>query len=66
MTIEKVVLITAGGFGMGADAVRRLAKDRFPVGILPASGKGEALARELGGHVTGQTLRIDGGLIHVI
>lgn len=46
---EKVALITAGGSGMGADAVRRLAADGFRVGVLSASGKGEALARELGG-----------------
>ncbi len=46
---EKVALITAGGSGMGADAARRLAADGFQVGILSSSGKGEALAEELGG-----------------
>lgn len=46
---EKVALITAGGSGMGADAARRLAADGFKVGILSSSGKGEALAAELGG-----------------
>ncbi len=46
---EKVALITAGGSGMGADAARRLAADGFKTGILSSSGKGEALARELGG-----------------
>ncbi|NVO54238.1 SDR family oxidoreductase [Rhodobacteraceae bacterium B1Z28] len=46
---DKVALITAGGSGMGADAARRLAADGFKVGILSSSGKGEALARELGG-----------------
>ncbi|WP_170366725.1 SDR family oxidoreductase [Ruegeria arenilitoris] len=46
---EKVALITAGGSGMGADAARRLAADGFRVGILSSSGKGEALAAELGG-----------------
>ena len=49
MTVEKVALVTAGGSGMGADAARRLAKDGFRVGILSSSGKGEALAEELGG-----------------
>jgi len=49
MTVEKVALITAGGSGMGADAARRLAADGFQVGILSSSGKGEALAVELGG-----------------
>ena len=34
MAAEKVVLITAGGSGMGADAARRLAADGFKVGIL--------------------------------
>jgi len=43
MVDVKVALITAGGSGMGADA------DGFKVGILSSSGKGEALAKELGG-----------------
>ena len=46
---ERVALITAGGSGMGAAAARRLAADGFKVGVLSSSGKGEALARELGG-----------------
>ncbi|MDP5219342.1 SDR family oxidoreductase [Ruegeria sp. 2205SS24-7] len=46
---DKVALISAGGSGMGADAARRLAADGYKVGILSSSGKGEALARELGG-----------------
>lgn len=51
---NKVALITAGGSGMGAAAARRLAADGFAVGILSSSGKGEALASELGGFgVTG-------------
>ena len=41
--------VTAGGSGMGAAAARRLAKDGFKVAILSSSGKGEALAKELGG-----------------
>jgi NAD(P)-dependent dehydrogenase (short-subunit alcohol dehydrogenase family) len=49
MTMQKVALITAGGSGMGAAAARRLAADGFKVGILSSSGKGEALAAELGG-----------------
>ncbi len=47
--MKKVALITAGGSGMGADSARRLAADGFKVGILSSSGKGEALAHELGG-----------------
>ncbi len=46
---ERVALITAGGSGMGAAAARRLAADGFKVGVLSSSGKGEALASELGG-----------------
>ncbi|MFO1068180.1 MAG: SDR family oxidoreductase [Geminicoccaceae bacterium] len=49
MSEQKVALVTAGGSGMGAAAARRLAADGFAVGILSSSGKGEALARELGG-----------------
>ncbi|MEN5141302.1 SDR family oxidoreductase [Pseudomonas juntendi] len=49
MPVEKVAIITAGGSGMGAAAARRLAADGFKVGILSSSGKGEALAAELGG-----------------
>lgn len=45
----KVALITAGGSGMGAASARRLAADGYAVGILSSSGKGEALAGELGG-----------------
>ncbi|MDE3177082.1 MAG: SDR family oxidoreductase [Pseudomonadota bacterium] len=45
----KVALVTAGGSGMGAAAARRLAADGFAVAILSSSGKGEALAKELGG-----------------
>jgi NAD(P)-dependent dehydrogenase (short-subunit alcohol dehydrogenase family) len=49
MAVEKVAIITAGGSGMGAEAARRLAADGFKVAILSSSGKGEALATELGG-----------------
>ena len=48
MTI-KTAIITAGGSGMGAAAARKLAADGFHVAILSSSGKGEALAKELGG-----------------
>ena len=46
---QKVAIITAGGSGMGAGAARKLAADGFRVAILSSSGKGEALAKELGG-----------------
>ncbi|MDO9413410.1 MAG: SDR family oxidoreductase [Pseudolabrys sp.] len=45
----KVAIITAGGSGMGAAAARKLAGDGYKVAILSSSGKGEALAKELGG-----------------
>ena len=54
MAGEKVAVVSAGGSGMGADAARRLAADGFKLAILSSSGKGEALAEELGGFgVTG-------------
>jgi NAD(P)-dependent dehydrogenase (short-subunit alcohol dehydrogenase family) len=49
MGIEKVAIISAGGSGMGAVAAERLAADGFKVAILSSSGRGEALAKELGG-----------------
>ena len=49
MAQEKVAVITAAGSGMGAGAARKLAEDGFNVAILSSSGKGEALAEELGG-----------------
>src|SRR6201994_3435687 len=60
MPVEKVALVTAGGSGMGAAAARRLAADGFKVGVLSSSGKGEALAGELGGFgVTGTNQSTD-------
>ncbi|MET0677503.1 MAG: SDR family oxidoreductase [Bradyrhizobium sp.] len=54
MPNQKVALVTAGGSGMGAGAARRLAAEGFQIAILSSSGKGEALAQELGGFgVTG-------------
>ena len=45
----KVAMITAGGSGMGAACARHLAAEGYQVAILSSSGKGEALAKELGG-----------------
>lgn len=60
MSVEKVAIITAGGSGMGAAAARRLAADGFKVGILSSSGKGEALAAELGGvGITGSNQSVE-------
>jgi len=49
MSYEKVAVITAGGSGMGAMAARRLAEKGFKIAILSSSGKGEMLAKKLGG-----------------
>jgi NAD(P)-dependent dehydrogenase (short-subunit alcohol dehydrogenase family) len=49
MGTEKVALITAGGSGMGAAAAKKLAADGYRIAVLSSSGKGEALARDLGG-----------------
>ena len=57
---EKVAIITAGGSGMGAACARKLAADGFQVAILSSSGKGEALATELGGlGVTGSNQSVE-------
>ncbi|ONG45687.1 3-oxoacyl-ACP reductase [Pseudoroseomonas deserti] len=49
MADQKVAVVTAGGSGMGAACARKLAADGFRVAVLSSSGKGEALAQELGG-----------------
>ena len=60
MAEEKVALIMGGGSGMGAAAARRLAQDGYRIAILSSSGKGEALANELGGvGVTGSNQSLD-------
>lgn len=49
MASDKVALVVGGGSGMGAAAARKLAQNSYAIGILSSSGKGEALASELGG-----------------
>lgn len=49
MSTAKVALVTAGGSGQGAAVARKLAQDGWHIGVLSSSGKGEALASELGG-----------------
>jgi len=54
---EKVALITAAGSGIGAGIARFLSDKGYNIAILSSSGKGEALARELGGiGITGSNL----------
>ena len=47
--MTNVALITAGGSGLGAASARELRAQGWEVAILSSSGKGEALAKELGG-----------------
>ncbi len=47
--MDKVAVVTAGGSGMGAAVAKRFAQDGYKVAILSSSGKGEALAADLGG-----------------
>ena len=49
MIKEKVAILIAAGTGMGAAAAKKLAADGFKISILSSSGKGETLAKELGG-----------------
>ncbi len=69
MADTKVAIITAGGSGMGADAARILAEEGHAIGVLSSSGRGEALAKELGGiGVTGSNLLPDdlAGLVEAV
>lgn len=49
MAGDKVAMVVGGGSGMGAAAARKLAENGYGIAVLSSSGKGEALARELGG-----------------
>lgn len=49
MLQDRVAIVVGGGSGMGAGAARRLAGDGYAVAIMSSSGRGEALAGELGG-----------------
>ena len=47
--MSKVALFIASGTGMGADAAKNLHSKGYKVAIMSSSGKGEQLAKELGG-----------------
>jgi len=54
---KKVAVITAAGSGMGAAIAEELATRGYAIAVLSSSGKGEALAKRLGGiGVTGSNL----------
>ncbi len=56
---QRVAIVVAGGSGMGAAAAKKLHEAGFAIGILSSSGKGEALAHELGGvGVTGSNQNV--------
>ena len=60
MTEKKIAILTAAGTGMGADAAKNLVAKGFNISILSSSGKGEALAKDLGGiGLTGSNQSID-------
>ena len=60
MADQRVVILTAAGSGMGAAAARKLSELHYRVAILSSSGRGAALAEELGGiGVTGSNCFID-------
>ncbi len=45
----KVAVLIAAGTGMGADAAKKLSTNGFNISILSSSGRGEKLAKQLGG-----------------
>ncbi|MEQ8395264.1 SDR family oxidoreductase [Thalassobaculum sp.] len=58
--MTRTAILTAAGSGMGAAIARKLAANGYSIAVLSSSGKGEALAEELGGiGVTGSNLEPD-------
>lgn len=49
MDAKKVAMVVGGGSGIGAAAARAFARAGHDVAVMSPSGKGEALAAELGG-----------------
>jgi NAD(P)-dependent dehydrogenase (short-subunit alcohol dehydrogenase family) len=57
---SKVALIVGGGSGIAAGAARKLAENGFEIAVMSSSGRGEALAKDLGGlGFTGSNLNPD-------
>lgn len=60
MADNQIAIIVGGGSGIGADSAKKLSEDGFDVAVMSSSGKGEALAEELGGYgFTGSNLVIE-------
>ena len=49
MADKPVAMVVGGGSGIAAAGARKLAEAGYAVAIMSPSGKGEALAAELGG-----------------
>ena len=49
MNKQPTFLIIGGGSGIGADIAKKCAAENCQIAIMSSSGKGEALAKELGG-----------------
>ena len=47
--MKKIAAFIAAGSGMGADAARYLSSKGYDIAIMSSSGKGEKLAKDLGG-----------------
>ena len=47
--MKKIAAFIASGSGMGADAAKHLSSKGYDVAIMSSSGKGEELAKRLGG-----------------
>ena len=60
MSTKPVAMIVGGGSGIGADSAKNLAAKGYDVAVMSSSGKGEALAKELGGlGFTGSNLVVE-------
>ncbi len=56
---KPVVLVVAGGSGIGADAARKLAETGYGIAVMSSSGKGEKIGIDLGGvGFTGSNLKV--------
>ncbi|MBD1147405.1 SDR family oxidoreductase [Pelagibacterales bacterium SAG-MED31] len=60
MLMKKTAVFIASGTGMGADAAKHLSSKGYDIAIMSSSGKGEKLAKDLGGlGYTGSNLEIN-------